>query len=154
MRWAAIFRNAPLPQIRKRSILAYIREYARPGEILNMICDRANTQEYTATEATAEEPTVVSLQDTPMGIAMESIAVVLILLIVITSTLLACLVYPFIWLSVKSRPHVRHKSPFSSVEAGQKDTRRFRSSDSVQGTDDDRFQTASLTDLHERKRVA
>jgi hypothetical protein len=49
-------------------------------------------------QATDEEPSVVYLQDTPMGIALEFIGVVLILLIVMTSTLLGCLVYPLIWL--------------------------------------------------------
>jgi hypothetical protein len=96
-----------------------------------MICGRANAQEYTVPEVTsapiAEEPTVVYLQHTPMEIALEWVAVVLIVLFVTASTLLACLVYPFIWLSINWRALVRHKSPVSSIEtSGQKDTRRLR----------------------------
>lgn len=70
-----------------------------------MIYSRANAEEYPVTEVTgtvtAEESSVVYLDDKPMGIALEFIAVALILLIVIASTLLGCLVYPFIWLSTR-----------------------------------------------------
>lgn len=70
-----------------------------------MISARANPQEDTVTEvtgtATAEESSVVYLEDTPMGIALEFIAVVLVLLIVFTSTLLGCLVYPIVWLCTR-----------------------------------------------------
>jgi hypothetical protein len=65
-----------------------------------MIRGRANAQEYTVTEVlstvTAEEPTVVYSEATPMEIALERIVVVLIVLFVITSTLLGCLVYSLI----------------------------------------------------------
>lgn len=46
-----------------------------------------------------EEPTVVDLKDTSMGAAIEWSGAALIVLFVITSTLLGCLVYCFIWLS-------------------------------------------------------
>jgi hypothetical protein len=89
-----------------------------------MICHSVDTEEYTVIEVTgteaAEEPSVVYLDDTPMGSVLEFIAVVLILFIVMTSTLLGCLVYPFIWLSRKSRLLVRQKAPFSSAEARPK----------------------------------
>jgi len=49
-----------------------------------------------------------------MRIALEWIVTVLIALIVIVSMLLACLVYPFIWLSTKSRPPAMHKSPMTA----------------------------------------
>jgi len=109
-----------------------------------MIRGPGDGQEYTVTELTCtvtdEEPTVAYLQDVPMGIAVEWIAAVLIVLFVIASTLLGCLVYSFIWVSLKSRALVRHKSPvttqapavsFGSVAThGQQGTRRFRFSDS------------------------
>ena len=69
-----------------------------------------------------------------MRIDLEWIVTVLIALIVITSTLLACLVYLFIWLSERSRPLIRYKSPVSSVEvSGEKYTRRYRFTDSARG---------------------
>jgi hypothetical protein len=75
---------------------------------------RGRAEEYTVTEATGtEEPAVLYLEDTPIRVALESIAAVLILLIVITSTLLTCPVYPFIWLFRKARQLARHKLPFS-----------------------------------------
>jgi hypothetical protein len=90
---------------------------------------RGRAEEYTVTEATGtEEHAVLYLEDTPMGVALESIAVVLILLIVITSTLLACPVYPFIWLFRKSMLlAARHKSPFSSgsITSGFRAARRL-----------------------------
>jgi len=99
------------------------------GKILNMICGRANAPEYPVSDATgtvtAEEPTAVYLQDTPMGNALGWMGVVLLVLIGIASALLACLIYPFIWLAIKSRPLVRR---FRLVEtSGQKkDMRRYR----------------------------
>ena len=72
---------------------------------MNTIYNRANAEEYPVTEVTgtvtAEDASVAYLGDKPMGIALESIAVVLILLIVTASTLLGCLLYPFIWLSTR-----------------------------------------------------
>ncbi len=77
-----------------------------------MIRGPGNGQEYAVTEligtVTDEEPTVAYLQDVPMGIAVEWVAAVLIVLFVIASTLLGCLVYSLIWLSLKSRALVRH----------------------------------------------
>ncbi len=65
---------------------------------------RGRADEYTVTEATGTENLAdLYLEDTPMRVALESIAVVLILLIVITSKLLVCPVYPFIWLFRKLR---------------------------------------------------
>jgi hypothetical protein len=62
-----------------------------------------NTREHTMTDVTGstEERAAVYLEDTPMGVAIESIGAVLIVLFVITSTLLGCMVYPFIWLCTK-----------------------------------------------------
>jgi hypothetical protein len=65
-----------------------------------MICARANAQEYSVTELTstlkAEEPAIVYAEATPMEIALERTAAVLIVFLVITSTLLGCLVYSLI----------------------------------------------------------
>jgi hypothetical protein len=97
-----------------------------------MICHRANAQKDTAIVATADEPTVIYLRRTPLGIALGCIAVVLVLIFLVTTTLLACVVYPFIWLSIKSGLLAKHKSPCGS-EAGQKNTRRFRFSNLVLG---------------------
>jgi hypothetical protein len=62
-----------------------------------MICGRANAQEHTVTELTskltAEGPTIVYPEAMPMEIALERIAAVLIVLLVIACTLLGCLVY-------------------------------------------------------------
>ena len=77
-----------------------------------MIRGPGNGQEYTVSELTCtvtdEEPTVAYLQDVPMGIAVEWIAAVLIVLFVIASTLLGCLVYSFIWLSVASQAQITY----------------------------------------------
>jgi hypothetical protein len=67
-----------------------------------MICHRANAQKDRAIEADADEPTAIYLRRTPTGVALGCIGVVLVLIFVATSTLLACVVYPFIWLSIKS----------------------------------------------------
>lgn len=65
-----------------------------------MIYGRADAEEYTVTElistATAEDPTVVCPEATPTEIALEQIAVVLIVLFIIVSTLLGCLGYALI----------------------------------------------------------
>lgn len=81
-----------------------------------MIYGRANAQEYTVPEVTGAliaEPTVVYLQHTSMEIALEWVAVVLIVLFVIASTLLVCLVYPLhlavYKLAGASRAQVAHK---------------------------------------------
>ena len=98
-----------------------------------MICHRANAQEDTAIGATADEPTAIYLRRTPLGIALGCIAVVLVLIFLVTTTLFACVLYPFIWLSIKARLLLaKHESPFDS-EAGQKNTRRFRFSNLVLG---------------------
>ena len=89
-----------------------------------MICHPANAQKDRAIEANADEPTAIYLRRTPTGVALGCIAVVLVLIFVAASTLLACLVYPFIWLSIKSRLLAKRKSPVGS-EAGQPFTCRF-----------------------------
>jgi hypothetical protein len=97
-----------------------------------MISHRANAQKDTAIEATADELRPIYLRRTPMGIALGCIGAVLILIFIVVSALLACVLYPFIWLSVKSGLLARHEPPLSS-EAGQKEARRFRLSDLVPG---------------------
>jgi hypothetical protein len=97
-----------------------------------MICHRANAQEDTAIESNADEPTVIYLRHTPIGIALGCIAVVLVLIFLVATTLLACVAYPFIWLSIKSGLLAKRRSTFGS-EAGQKTTRRFRFSNLVLG---------------------
>jgi hypothetical protein len=68
---------------------------------------------------TPEEPIAVYLQDTPMGNALGWFGVVLVVVTVITSAMLACPVYAFIWLSTKARQLVTH---FRRVEtSGQKE---------------------------------
>jgi hypothetical protein len=91
-----------------------------------MVSHRANAQEDTAIEANADEPTAIYLRRSPLGIALGCIGVVLILMFLVTTALLACLVYPFIWLSVKSgllarrefrrsrRQAIVHPPPFAS----------------------------------------
>ncbi len=96
-----------------------------------MICHRANAQEDTAIGATADEPTAIYLRRTPLGIALGCIAVMLVLIFLVTTTLLACVLYPFIWLSIKAGLLAKHESP--RPEAGQKNTRRFRLSNLVLG---------------------
>jgi hypothetical protein len=72
---------------------------------------------------TAEGPIAVYLRDTPMGNALGWIGVVLIVLTLIATALLACLVYPLIWLYTKARPLIRH---FRRVETSvQKDMRHY-----------------------------
>jgi hypothetical protein len=98
------------------------------GSILNMICGTANAPEYPVSDVTgtvtAEEPIAVYLRDTLMGNALGWIGVVLIVLTLSASVLLACLVYPFIWLCTKARPLVRY---FRRVETSvQKDMRHYR----------------------------
>ncbi len=93
-----------------------------------MICGPANAPEYPVSDVTgrvtAEEPIAVYLRDTPMGNALGWIGVVLIVLTLIAGALMACLVYPFIWLCTKAMPLVRH---FRRVEtAVQKDMRHYR----------------------------
>jgi hypothetical protein len=97
-----------------------------------MICHRANAQKDRAIEADTDEPTAIYLRRTPTGVALGCIGVVLVLVFVATSTLLACVLYPFIWLSIKSGLLAKRNSPFGS-EAGQKNTRRFRFSNLVPG---------------------
>ncbi len=97
-----------------------------------MICHPANAQKDRAIEANADDTTAIYLRRTPTGIALGCIAVVLVLIFVAASTLLACLVYPFMWLSIKSGLLTTRKSPLGS-EAGQKNTRRFRFSNLVPG---------------------
>jgi hypothetical protein len=94
-----------------------------------MICGPANAPEYpvsdvTGTVTAAEEPIAVYLRDTPMGNALGWIGVVLIVLTLIATALLACLVYPFIWLCTKAGSLVRH---FRRVESSvQKDMPQYR----------------------------
>ena len=94
-----------------------------------MICGPANAPEYpvsdvTGTVTAAQEPIAVYLRDTPMGNALGWMGVVLIVLTLIATSLLACLVYPFIWLCTKAMPLVRH---FRGVETSvQKDMRHYR----------------------------
>lgn len=97
-----------------------------------MISHRANARKNTAIEGYADEPPVIYLRRTPTGIALGCIGVVLVLIFIVTTTLLACVLYPFIWLSVKSGRLARRKPPLGS-EAGQKEPRRFRLSDLVLG---------------------
>lgn len=97
-----------------------------------MIRHPANAQKDRAIEANADEATAIYLRRTPTGVALGCIAVVLVLIFLAVSTLLACLVYPFIWLSIKSGLLAKRKSPLVS-EAGQKNTRRFRFSNLVPG---------------------
>jgi hypothetical protein len=92
-----------------------------------MICGPANAPEYPVSDVTgtvtAEGPIAVYLRDTPMGNALGWIGVVLIVLTLIATALLACLVYPFIWLCTKARPQIRH---FRRVETSvQKDMRHY-----------------------------
>ena len=93
-----------------------------------MICGPANATEYPVSDVTctetAEEPIAVYLRDTPIGNALGWIGVVLIVFTLIASALLACLVYPFIWLSTKTRPLFRN---LRRVETSvQKDMRHYR----------------------------
>jgi hypothetical protein len=67
-----------------------------------MICHRANAKRDTAIEANADEPTAIYLRHTPIGITLGCIGAVLIVIFVVTSALLACVVYPIIWLSIKT----------------------------------------------------
>ena len=97
-----------------------------------MICHPANAPKDGAIEANADETTAIYLRRTPTGVALGCIAVVLVLIFVAASTLLACLVYPFIWLSIKSGLLAKRKSPLGS-EAGQNNTRRSRLSNLVPG---------------------
>jgi hypothetical protein len=104
----------------------------QPVEFLNMNCHRANAQKNAAVEPKADKPTVIYLRHTPIGIALGCIAVVLALIFLVTTTLLACVVYPFIWLSIKSGLLAKRPSHVDS-EAGQKNPRRFRFSNLVLG---------------------
>ena len=97
-----------------------------------MICHPANAQKNRAIEANADETTAIYLRRTPTGVALGCIAVVLVLIFVAASTLLACLIYPFIWLSIKSGLLAKRTPPLGS-EAGQNNTRRFRFSNLVPG---------------------
>jgi hypothetical protein len=82
-----------------------------------MIFGTANAPEYRVSDVTdtltADEPIAAYLRDTPLGNALGWIGVLLIVVTLIASALLACLVYPSIWLCTKARPLVRH---FKRVE--------------------------------------
>ena len=98
-----------------------------------MIRHRANARIDTAIGANADKPAVIYLRRTPMGITLGCIGVALVVVFVAATSLLACVVYPFIWLSLRARLLLaKQKSPFDS-EAGQKHSRRFRFSNLVLG---------------------
>ena len=132
MRWIVTFRPLLIAANAEALNPRHIREVRQPGLILNMICHRANAQKDAAFEANADEPTVIYLRRTPIGVALGCIGVVLVLIFLVATTLLACVVYPFIWLSIKSGLLAKRQSPFGS-EAGKKSTRRFRFSNLVPG---------------------
>ena len=100
---------------------------------MNMICHRADTRDDTGIEASDEEPTAIYLRRTPVGMTLGWVAAALIVIFVIASTLLACVLYPLIWLSIKSGLLLRRRSALIP-ETGQKTTRRFRFSDLVPGS--------------------
>jgi hypothetical protein len=93
-----------------------------------MICRPADAREDPVSDATgtvsAEKPIAIYLRDTPIGSGFGWTGVVLIVLALIASALLACFVYPSIWLCTKVRPPVRY---FRRVEtSAQKQMRHYR----------------------------